>query len=137
MPEFDMAGWVDGGRLLGLARVRRVGYTHPVPLTEIAMAETLLTELEKIRALVHADGLAPDDLKTVIWCLGCLPGLYSEFLRTYESRYGDEIHRLVDGLLAKLDKAALKQAILSQLLAMHERLGIPALNFAPRKRKAG
>jgi hypothetical protein len=137
MPEFDRAGWVSGGPLLGLARVCRVGYTRPVPPMEIEMAESLLSELEKVRALVHADGLAPDVLTTVTWCLDRLPGLYSEFVQTYESRHGDEIRRLVDGLLAKVGKAALKQAILDHLLAMHEHLGIPALNFAFRKRKTG
>jgi hypothetical protein len=101
------------------------------------MEVSLLTELEKIRALLHADGLAPEVLKTVIWCLDRLPSLYREFVRTYESRYGDEIRRLVNGLLAKLGKATLKQAILDHLLSMHERLGIPSLNFALWKGKAG
>ncbi len=101
------------------------------------MAESLLIELEKVRALVHADELTPDVLKTVTWCLDRLPGLYGEFVRTYESRYGDEIRRLVEGLLSYLGDAALRQAVLDQLLAMHERLGFPSLSFATPKRKAG
>jgi hypothetical protein len=101
------------------------------------MEASLLTELEKVHALVHADRLAPDVLKTVTWCLDRLPNLYSKFVQTYESRYGEEIRRLVNGLLAKAGNATLKQAILAQLRTMHERLGIPDLNLAPCKQRAG
>jgi hypothetical protein len=100
------------------------------------MAECLLTDLEKIRALLDTDRLDDQSLETMTWCLDRLPGLYSEFVRTYEKRYGDEIRRLVQGLLSKVSQAALEQAILDHLLAMHERLGIPELNLSPRKRKA-
>jgi hypothetical protein len=103
---------------------------------EMTMAECLLMELELIRVLLHAD--RPDDqtLKTMTWCLDRLPGLYGEFVLTYEKRYGDEIRRLVHGVLANVSQAALAQTILDHLLAMHERLGIPDLNLSPRKRKA-
>jgi hypothetical protein len=100
------------------------------------MEVPLLTELENIHDLIHAEDLADDVGKTVNWCLDGLPRLYSDFGRTYEIRYGDEIRRLVGGLLAKLSSDPLKQAIVDQLLTMHERLGIPPLNFVPRPRKA-
>lgn len=99
------------------------------------MTESVLMELEKIRALLHADRPDNQNLKTMTWCLDRLPGLYGEFVRTYEKRYGDEIRRLVQGLLVNVSQAALAQAILDHLLAMHERLGIPDLNLSPRKRK--
>jgi len=100
------------------------------------MVEYVRMERERIRALLRAKRQDDDNLKTMTWCLDRLPDLYSEFLRTYEKRYGDEIRRLVHGLLAKVSQAALQQAILDHLLAMHERLGIPDLNLCPRKRKA-
>jgi len=99
------------------------------------MVECILMELERIRALLLANRPDDQNLKTMIWCLDRLPGLYSEFVRTYEKRYGDEIRRLVHGLLAKVSQAALAQVIFDHLLAMHERLGIPDLNLSPRKRK--
>jgi len=99
------------------------------------MAECVLMELENIRALLLAKRPEDHNLTTMTWCLDRLPDLYSEFVRTYEKRYGDEIRRLVQGLLANVRQAALQQAILDHLVAMHERLGIPDLNLCPRKRK--
>jgi hypothetical protein len=103
----------------------------------MVMAECQLMELEKIRVLLHADRLHDQNLKSMIWCLDRVPDLYNEFVRTYEKRYGDEIRRLVHGLLEKVSQAALEQAVLDHLQGMHERLGIPDLNLSPRKRKAG
>lgn len=101
------------------------------------MEMSQLTELETMRALIHADRIPDDIRKTATWCLDRLPGLYSDFCRTYEIRYGDEIRRLVAGLLSKLGDVALKQVVLDQLIAMHERLGIPHLHFVLRPRRAG
>ena len=66
------------------------------------MAECVLMELEIIRALLHADRPDSDNLKTMTWCLDRLSGLYREFMRSYEKHYGDEIRRLVQGLLASV-----------------------------------
>jgi hypothetical protein len=94
-------------------------------------------ELEKVRALIDAGELPDNQAGTAAWCLGRLPDLYGQFVQTCDIRYGDEIRRLVSGMLAMLSDAELKQAILGQLLALHERLGIPALAVVMPKRKAG
>lgn len=99
------------------------------------MAESVLMELEKIRALLQAERPDDQNLKRMTWCLDRLPDLYGEFVRTYEQRFGDEIRRLVHVLLVNVSQADLAQAIRDHLLAMHERLGIPDLNLSRRKRK--
>src|SRR5262245_54014863 len=46
----------------------------------------------------------PDSCKhTAAWCLGRLPPLYARLRQTNESRYGDEITRLVHAALKALD----------------------------------
>jgi hypothetical protein len=64
-----------------------------------------------------------------------LPPLYREFCRTHESRHGDEIRRLVQAVLMKLaetpEATGVAQAVLSQIQALHERLGLLGLNLKP------
>jgi hypothetical protein len=40
--------------------------------------------------------------QTAAWCIGQLPTLYGKFRQTCESRYGEEISRLVQWLLKEL-----------------------------------
>jgi hypothetical protein len=97
------------------------------------MEASRLTELDGIRCMVAAARLSDEVRQSVAWCLDPLPGLYCEFFRTCESRYGDEIRRLVDAMLQKVADASARGTILDQLRAMHARLGIPFLNFAAAK----
>jgi hypothetical protein len=97
------------------------------------MEASLLTELEGIHRVVAAARLSDEVRPSVAWCLGCLPALYGEFSRTCESRYGDEIRRLVDAVLQKVTDAAARGAVLDNLRAMHARLGIPYIQFAAAK----
>ncbi len=106
------------------------------------METALLEELETIRRLMEGAKLAADTRSTALWCLGQLPHMYREFRETYDIRYGDEIRRLVEGLRAALAEATgVREVITDRLVAMHARLGIPALKLAaikqPRRRKAG
>ena len=88
------------------------------------------TELEKIRDLVHMDDLAED----VSWCLDRLPELYYEFSLTYEARYLNEVRRLVDAVLMRVPDTT-GEAVIEQLCLMHERLGLPSLDFVSSTRK--
>jgi hypothetical protein len=97
------------------------------------MEASLLTELEDIHRLVAAARLSDEVRPSVAWCLGCLPALYTEFSRTCESRYGEEIRRLVDAVLGRLSDAAARGAVLDKLRAMHARLGIPFIYFAVKQ----
>jgi hypothetical protein len=103
------------------------------------MAASELAELDTVRSLVRAADLTDEARHTVDYCLDRLPVLYGDFCRTCDSRHGDEIRRLVGGLLALADAPSAK-SVTGELQALHERLGIPALKFAAppkttRKRK--
>ena len=88
---------------------------------------------------------------SVSWCIDQLPAIYAKFHQTSESRYGDEIVRLVQGVLQALTKSEkvcpearkLADSITDRLGHMHEQLGLPGLNLKsratspPRSRKVG
>ncbi|MCI0462697.1 MAG: hypothetical protein L0Z62_37585 [Gemmataceae bacterium] len=94
----------------------------------------------------------PDGCKqTAAWCLGQLPNLYAQFRQTSESRYGEAITRLVQGILKAL-AASQRACPEAQHLAtrvtecfqiLHEQYGLPALHLKPvgasppRSRKVG
>jgi hypothetical protein len=100
-------------------------------------------DLQAVRDLVNAARLSESVRQTAVWCLDQLLSLYREFLQTCNQRQGDEIRRLVQGMIQGLAEEALArpvaEAIVDRLRAMHERLGMPALEFnfpkQPRKRQ--
>jgi hypothetical protein len=98
------------------------------------MDSSLLTELDAIPGLVRAAGVPDAAQQTAAWCLSRLPGLYRDFSQTYDCRYGDEIQRLVRGLLMALagDPGAV-ESVTGKMRAMHTRLGLPALRLSPPK----
>jgi len=96
--------------------------------------------LQAVRDVVDAADLADEARRRAAWCLGRLPRLYRELARTSESRFSDEIRRLVQALLGALGPASRKSAedITLRLAALHECLGLPDLNLKPaRQRKTG
>jgi hypothetical protein len=96
-------------------------------------------EFELVRDAVKGATLAEGARHTVTWCLDRLPELYSDFCRSYDTRYSDEIRRLVRGVLQALTEDARNrgaaEAVAGHLRGMHERLGIPVpdLRVAPVK----
>ena len=101
------------------------------------------TDLQAIRDVVNAATLSDEARQTVAWCLDQLPKLYQELARTYDAKYSDDIRRLVQAILTQLSgpntpgarRAA--DAVTLQVLAMHERLGIPTFGLKPGgKRKS-
>jgi hypothetical protein len=115
------------------------------------MDEGLLVRLtalgDEIRAAVIPDG----SKHSALWCVGQLPALYTQFRRTNETPYGDEITRLVRAALHELAKCgkgcpeaiSLAAHITDHLRLLHEEFGLPRLALgpragpAPRSRKAG
>jgi hypothetical protein len=84
------------------------------------------TDLQAVRATVDAADLSADARQLATQCLGQLPRLYEGLCQTYESRYSDEIGRLLQVLFRGVSGApGAAEAIAGQLQAMHERLGIP------------
>jgi hypothetical protein len=101
------------------------------------------TDLQAIRDVVNATQLTDEARQTVAWCMDQLPGLYGNLARTYDAKYSDDIRRLVQAILTHLGAAKTPaarraaDAVTLQVLAMHERLGIPTLDLKPAgKRKS-
>src|SRR4051812_33788851 len=84
----------------------------PQPLLRVARRRIFRRPLNMDTALQTAFGSLADDIKaaalpadrqqTALWCLGQLPTLYTKFRMTSESRYGDEITRMVQSVLKEL-----------------------------------
>jgi len=87
------------------------------------------------------DAAIPDQCKqTTLWCLKQLPALYTKFGLTNESRYSEEITRLVQGLVVELNGKSgspeaqkLATSIPDSLRLLHEEFGLPVIHLkAPR-----
>jgi hypothetical protein len=97
-------------------------------------------DFRAMRDIVDGAALSAEGRSTALWWFDQLPWPYRELGRTYDNRYLDEIRRLVQLMLKALtekDTPGVVGDILSRLLAMHERLGIPQLGLkapAPAKR---
>jgi len=115
------------------------------------MENAIKVELAELGERVRAAEIPDASKQQILWCVGKLPTLYAKFRQTYESRYGEEITRLVQGALNELvnskpDCAAAQKLAVSvteRLRLLHERSGIPMLSLKlprtspPRSRKAG
>jgi hypothetical protein len=93
-------------------------------------------ELATLRALINTANLAPDAKHTALWCVDQLPNLYADFGRTNESRFGDTIRRLGQGVLKRMgeddageDAGRVSDALVVQLGGLHERLGLAPLHL--------
>jgi hypothetical protein len=103
------------------------------------MEETLQAQLTVLGNEVGALAIPDRCKQTAAWCLGQLPPLYAKFRQTSESRYGEEITRLVQGVVKELiqNKATCPEAqclaasMTDRLRALHEQLGLPGLKFKP------
>jgi hypothetical protein len=95
-------------------------------------------DLQAVRDLLAAAALSDERRKAALQCVGQLPRLYRGLCETYESRYADEIARLVQavGTLAA-GVPGLAEAIIALLRDMQERLGIPGPEFRSPLRKVG
>ena len=115
------------------------------------MDEALRVQFATLGDEVQAVAIPDAGKQTAMWCLGQLPTLYDRFQATSESRYGEEITRLVQGVLKELGKGKpvcpearlLATAIPERFRALHEQLGLPRLELkvpgatSPRSRKVG
>ena len=99
------------------------------------MDADVLAELVTIQKLVAEANIADVPRLTVLRLLKRLPRLYEELCSTYQSRYADEIHRLVRNVFETLpdnaafapDASRVTEAISTRLRDVHRRLGIPGL----------
>jgi hypothetical protein len=110
------------------------------------MESNSLAELATLRTLIQAANLAADAKHTALWCVDQLPKLYADFGRTNESRFGDAIRHLSQGVLKRMGEAGagadagrVGDALVAQLGGLHQRLGLAPLPLraataAPKKR---
>jgi hypothetical protein len=108
------------------------------------MGEFLARLIRAVEGEVRSTSLADDAKHAAVWCVRQLPSLYDKFRHTSESRYGDEIVRLVRAALQTLADGngnspasrELAASIPARLESLHQRFGVPALKFdtpaAPR-----
>jgi len=76
---------------------------------------------------------------TATWCVGQLPALYDKFTQTNESRYCEEITRLVQLMLKGMMQSTevspgaqkLEAKLIDRLRLLHERFGLSPLNLRP------
>jgi len=115
------------------------------------MANALDAQLGALADEIRAAAIPSDSKQTVLWCIESLPALYAKFSQSNESRYGQEITRLVQGVFKELlqskpicpEAQQLATSIAHRLRFLHEQLGLPDLNVqspgvsARRSRKAG
>ncbi len=116
------------------------------------MDEALQMQLALLGEEVRAAAIPPGSCQhAAAWCLKELPGLYSKFRLTNESRYGEQIARLLQGLLNELAKIGrafpgsntLSASIVDRVRLVHEEFGLPRLELkvprpTPRRsRKTG
>jgi hypothetical protein len=113
------------------------------------MNDPLQAQLEELISEVEAAVIPVDGKHSAAWCVRQLPALYAKFRQTSESRYGEELTRLVRAVLRMLadptgafpGSEALAASLLVRLHRLHEQFGIPRLDFElpgaakPRPRK--
>src|SRR5262249_42899883 len=76
------------------------GYVNKLSLPRgKTMQERLQAQLAALGKGVKGAAMTEGCRQTAAWCVGRLPGLYIKFQQTNESRYGDEITRIVQALL--------------------------------------
>ena len=100
------------------------------------MADALDAQLGALADEIRAAAIPSDSKQTVLWCIESLPALYAKFSQSNESRYGQEITRLVQGVFKELlqskpicpEAQQLATSIAHRLRFLHEQLGLPDLN---------
>jgi hypothetical protein len=96
------------------------------------------TSFQGIRDMVNGASLPAEVKRSVVRSLEQLPPLYREFQQTYDIRHRDGILSRVRGMFYTLGKGGadgprVMTAIVQQLRAMHERLGVPDFDLKAPK----
>lgn len=99
------------------------------------MDKVLQRKLLALSDEVQATAIPADCKHTVVWCLAKLPSLYADYRSSNESRFGDEITRLVHAVMKELTRSTggckeaekIATGMASRFQIIHERLNLPAL----------
>ena len=110
------------------------------------MDKAIVAHLKGLQDAVRATAIPEDSQRTALWCLKQLPAPYALSCQTNESRYDDEITRLVQVLIRQLTVGGncprakkLAASLPEDFRLLHERLGLSFLALklpAPPARKS-
>jgi hypothetical protein len=101
------------------------------------MHESIRAHFRELEEALRSTAVPADRLEVIAGSIRRLPALYARFRETNESRHGEEIARLVQGVLKDLQACpqarGLDAAFREKLRLLHEELGVPplALKAAP------
>jgi hypothetical protein len=110
------------------------------------MDKAIAAHLKGLEDAVRAAAIPEDSQRTALWCLKQLPAQYALSRQTNESRYDDEITRLVQLLIRQLaargncpEAQVLAASLPEDFRLLHERLGLSFLALkspTPQARKS-
>src|SRR5262249_59938445 len=99
------------------------------------MHPTIQAHFQELEAAVRGTAVPPDRREVIAGCVRQLAAVYTKSRQTNDSRYGDEITRLVQGILKALqacpEARKLDAAFREKLHLLHEEAGVPPLALKP------
>ena len=99
------------------------------------MHESIRAHFKDLEDAVRTTAVPADRKDVIAGCVKRLSALYAKFRETSESRYGDEITRVVQAVLKDLEACPearkLDAAFREKLRLLHEELGVPKLTLRP------
>jgi hypothetical protein len=99
------------------------------------MHPDIQAHFQELEDAVRATAVPPDRREVIAGSVRQLATLYTKFRQTNDSRYGDEITRLVQGVLRELqacpEARQLDAAFRAKLRLLHEEAGVPPLALKP------
>ena len=99
------------------------------------MHETMRAHFQGLADAVRPTTIPADRKEVVAGSIKCLAALYTQSRQTDESRYFDEVTRVVQGVLKDLQAfpqaQELDAAFRQKLWHLHEELGLPRLALKP------
>jgi hypothetical protein len=102
------------------------------------MHESIRAHFEELEEALRATAVPAERREVIAGSVRRLPALYAKFRETNDSRHGEEIARLVQGVLKDLEACPqardLDAAFREKLRLLHEELGVPALALKPAPR---
>jgi hypothetical protein len=101
------------------------------------MVKALQIELAALKKQIGAATLSDESKHAATWCCGQLPALYKKLSQTNESRYREDIKRLMQSVLHELAKnisvcpeaPSIAKSITGRFRLFHEKFGIPGLEL--------
>ena len=105
------------------------------------MHESIQTHYKDLEAAVRSTAVPADRREVIAGLVRRLPALYTQFRETNESRWGEEITRVVQAVLKELEACPearkLDAAFRAKLSLLHEELGVPKLTLKSAPKPPG